>query len=488
MTPLEASKTGFVRALFAGGGLSVVRLITGFIRNKYIATALGASGVGVLAQGSQVSVLSGTVASCAMSTGLIQLLNTSRALEDPDFRRRILSTAFTAQALLASVIMLVGAVFSVPTSKFLFGDDGLPVWVLALACGTPVVTLASGYLEAVLFAGQRFDLYVKASAAAAVAALVLTLAFVAWRGVAGGFWALSASGAVLFLLFVVAAGKIGPLQDYFRIGFDSSVARSLLKMSIVLFGTGVMIYGSSICLRRIVMDRFGSHAAGIVQVPIALTAYFTPFLTNALWGHLHPKVAASGDGPDSRRELRAALGWNALLYAAIVPAVLALSKPIILLAYSTEFLLAEPLLSIQFLGDAFYFQWFAVSVYFLAIGRLRWYFIGWFVFYAVTITASLCLAPFLGLPAFPAAYALASLLCGFLAGLWMGRSAGFGLRDLSFVFGLPAVCWGIQTIVCNSTDSAIARLVVPMMAGLFLLRGFDGRGLLSSMRTVGEPG
>jgi O-antigen/teichoic acid export membrane protein len=411
-----------------------------------------------------------------MSTGLIQLLNSPRAVEEDVYRRRIVSTAFTTQALLSFSILLAGLVLARPASMLLFGVDGRPNWVIALVVGTPMVTLASGYLEAVLFAGHRFDLYVKASSVAALAALFLTVVCTHFWGVDGAFWSLAISSGALFLIFTATATAVYPLSDLFAFGIDLQVARSLVKMSLVLFGTGVMIYGSSIILRRIIMDLFGPQAAGIVQVPIALTAYFTPFLTNALWGHLHPKVSAAGDVSESRMELRIALGWNALLCAAILPTVLAFSGPIILLAYSTEFLSAKALLPTQLLGDVFYFPWFSVSVYFLAIGRLRWYFMGWVLFYGLVIGASFLLAGPLGLLGFPAAYSLASVVLGALAGLWMVRYAAFGVRDLAFVFGVPAASLGAQVYICGLSDSIVPKMVVPILTGLVLVTGGKGVG------------
>src|SRR5579871_3532139 len=59
------------RAFFSGGALSMTRLLTGFVRIKYVALVLGTAGVGFLSQATQLQLLGIAVASLSLAVGII---------------------------------------------------------------------------------------------------------------------------------------------------------------------------------------------------------------------------------------------------------------------------------------------------------------------------------------------------------------------------------------------------------------------------------
>ena len=64
-----------IGALFAGGLLGGVRVITGLIRVKYMALTLGVTGIGLISQGNQIFLVAVALCSLSMAVGLIHRLN-----------------------------------------------------------------------------------------------------------------------------------------------------------------------------------------------------------------------------------------------------------------------------------------------------------------------------------------------------------------------------------------------------------------------------
>lgn len=451
-------------ASVAGGWLSAVRLAAGFLKNKYVALSLGASGVGVLAQGTQLSLLLLSLGSMAVAVGVIHQLASCGARGDADRRDRVLSTAFTLQLVLSGMVALLAGLSCVPLSRALFGDYGRPSWVVAIAVGVPLATMAGSYLEAVLFGHDRFDLYVRASIVATILGLVAYVALVRVFGLSGGFWGISAGSVLLFACFAVAASRLVPAGSLYRFGFDREIARSLVGVSGTMLGSAIANYGSALILRRLALDRFGDEAAGILQVPIALSAYSAPFLTNALWGRLHPFVASHGEGPESRRELVRSLEWNALLSGLFAVGCLAFADFLIWAAYSERFTSAVSLLPLQVGGDVLFFIWFTTSVFLLGGGYLRTYLAGWLVYYALVIGCAWALLDWLGLQAFPAAHAVASTAAAVASLSWLARG-GMRVWRAAGLATLSLVAVGLQWIVRQSGAPLPAKSLIPALLG-----------------------
>lgn len=404
---MAATKTSskFLSASIAGSLLSLVRLGAGFVRVKYIAVFLGAAGVGLLSQGNQLSLLGITLGSLTMAVGVITRL---KAKTDEAAKRRMLGTAFTVQLTLSLTMVLFALAAPELVSTLVFGETGHALKCIAVMLGVPLAVMASGYLEGILFGSDRYDLYVTAAVGATILSLACFIPLVELKGIDGAFWAILANGACLFVCFLACTLRIRPLRELFRLGFDAAEFKALLKYSFVILATTGLGYVVNLFLRRHILLTLGAEANGIAQVPLAMTAYYTPFLTNALWGRLHPIAAEKGDVPEARHELVQALRYTMLFATGIIVSVLLLQEKLVQLTYSTAFLDALPLMPIQFLGDFFYFIAFTYGVYYLGVGRLRTYMLGWAAYYALLAGVFAVLVPQLKLQALPCAHLFAS--------------------------------------------------------------------------------
>jgi PST family polysaccharide transporter len=317
---------------------------------------------------------------------------------------------------------------------------------------------------------NRYDLYVRAAITATVTGLIAFVPLVTLKGIDGAFWAIFANSACLFLSYLYFVSKVMPLRKVFRFGFEWRVLRRLLKFSFVMLATSSAGYAVTLLVRRQIISTLGLSANGIAQVPLAITAYYTPFLTNGLWGRLHPATSASGDTQAARAELATILRFIVIFTTAVVVSVLLFQEFLVKLAYSAAFLDALKLLPIQFIGDFFYFIAFTVSVYVLAMPRLRIYLVCWLAYYVVLAASSLLLLPAWGLRAFPIGYALSGAIFGSLALAWLTRVVTFkaALETLAIVLA----CFLAVVLQCYLTVTGrgfAVKVWVPIVLGGVLL-------------------
>lgn len=433
------------RAFFSGGFLSLTRLATGFVRAKYLAVVLGTAGVGFLSQATQLQLLGISVTSLAIGAGIINRMG-AIGPNNSEREQRLLATVLTCQVTVGLTLLMLAVVFSRSLTDAVFGAQAFEhsalssLDVLAVIFSVPLSAVASGFLEPVFFGGGRYDLYVRASIWATLLGFLSTLIIIAFWRLPGAFWSFFASSALLIASFLFWIRRVRPLSRLFRLGFDFTEANALFRFSAVVLVSNALVPAARLWVGSSVISSFGVEANGLLQVPFAVTAYYTPFLTNALWGRMHPAVTRLGSSQKAHRELTAALRLTVTMATAAIVAVLFLKDVLVPLVYSRAFLPATRLLPAQLLGDYFYFVALPFAVYALGMSRLRVYLAGWAAYTIAAVTMSFALIPIIGLVAVPVGYGISSVICALVALAWFVSQNEEGLATtLAMITGGFAV-------------------------------------------------
>ena len=391
-----------------GGILSLVRLVAGFGRTKYLALILGPAGVGVLAQANQFQLLTVTLGSLSMAVGIISGLSVANHDGDHSRARRVVGTAFTVQLILSITIMALGLAFAKPLSRLIYGSDQA-LWSVAVIVALPLAVGASGFLEGVLFGSNRYDLYVRGSIAATIITVCTQLAMIHWWGLTGAFLGYPLGSIIIFIAFVIVTPRARALRETFVFAWDAQELVLLLKLSGTILLNSAMGYVTALFVRRAVILRLGTDGNGILQVPLALSAYYTPFVTNGLWARLHPIVSARPTSPEARRELNHSLQIAAALTVLYVVGVNVTRPMLVKVAYSAAFNDCLPLIPLQAAGDYAYFIAFTLGVYLLAVGRLGSYLLGWSLYYMIFGVGAVAMLSKFELRAPPLAHVVAAV-------------------------------------------------------------------------------
>lgn len=450
------------RAFLSGGLLSLTRLAAGFARAKYVALMLGTTGVGFLSQATQLQLLGASLGSLSIAVGIINRMG-AIGPGDPEREGRLLATAFTAQMAVSVTLVVTAAIFARPLIDIVFGAETVarsPVSsldILAVVFSIPMVVVASGFLEAIFFGGGRYDLYVRASIWATILGFIAALSIIAFWRLPGAFWSFFASGALLLSAFLFHVRRVRPLGSLFRFGFSPSEANALFRFSIAVLVSGALVPAGRLWVQRNVIGSFGIDANGLLSVPFAVTAYYTPFLTSALWGRMHPAVTHFGQTREGRRELTTALRLTVGMAAAAIVAILFLKDILVPLAYSRAFVPATRLLPAQLLGDYFYFIGLPFTVYTLGISRLRVYLAVWVSYTAVAVAASFVLLPIVGLVGVPLGYGISNVIGAFAALAWLVARREEGLATTLALIAAGFIVVAAQSYLAWRDEYAIVQ-------------------------------
>ena len=357
-----------------GSALSLAKLVTGLFRIKLVALAIGVAGVGGFTLVSQIALAGVTLVGMSMAVPIINLGRPALASGDIAEAGAIAGTGLAVIALnsvIALLLLIAGGRWLLPVMGI---DDLSPFTLPAIAVAITIGALASGFCEGMTFLADRFDLYVRAGIASAVLDVVTF-------GI--GTWAFGLDGAVVAL----ALSPIGLLAAYL-VGLSSDpTARqlfanlrvqlrrlpALLTYSGLMLGTAAATNVGLTLLRTHVLVEAGRVDNGYLQTATALATYLLTFVTNGVWGHLHPIAAADGDTAMVRTELRATVRLATLMAFAACGGTALLAPVLIPLFYARDFAAAAPLLRLYMAGE-FAFQLYAVLLaYQLTIRQRRRY-------------------------------------------------------------------------------------------------------------------
>ena len=459
-------KDVLIQRFVAGGGLGAVKLATGLVRVKILAVILGAAGIGVLAQAAQFTLVAIALTSVSMAVGIINRTRSEAIRANSSAQRLTLGTALISLFVLIVLYLLLAISNRLTVATLVFRGTLSEAQLFPIILGVPFAVIASGYIEGLFYSRDRFDLYVKAGAVASLADLVLYSCGAWLGGVVGATVAVGVSSVALLASYLFFLRRIGEeWSTLFPLNFHWREALALLRYGAVMLCTAALGYLSVLYVRAEILGQYGPRANGLLQVALALSAYSVPFVTNGVWGYLHPLASRLGDTPETRSELLRVLRMVILLSSFGSIAVLSFPEVLIGLAYTADFAESATYFPTEFLGDYFYFFAFTVGVFFLATSKLRIYLIGWIAYYSMYLASVRFLLPHFGARAPTVGHCIASCVLAMVSILWLVTQVRIRLRDLTLFFVGGAVVLVAATMLYLGLFiwTRIAILAVPVV-------------------------
>ncbi|GCL63492.1 hypothetical protein [Pseudaquabacterium pictum] len=437
-------KPGFLRRIAQGGGLSAVKLFTGLVKIKVLASVLGVEGVGLLSLGLQFQATAVGLVSMSLAVGVINLGRPAWVDGDAAAAGQVLGTALALVGLNATVFLAALALFGQALGGgwlAAFAAQGISLWPLALAA--VVVSFANVLWEGLSFLVDRFDVYVRSNMVAAVCdALLFGLG--AWFfGLPGALAASLLGSLVLFAVYTLFSARATATRQILgRLSVQRARIRPLLSYSVLMLSTTALGLSCLFAARAHLTAVAGESANGYLQVVTALSAYLLPFVMTGVWGHLHPAAAASGDTTAARVELHRTLVASMRLGCAGCVAVVISAPLLVSLVYTRSFLDAQAFIPVYFGADLGYMFVSVLGAYLLAVGQKRAYFIGYAAYHGLLLAGVLLAAARWGAWAYVLAHALAAvgvtalalvhaLRSGLLDGTTLRTVAGCALAALA---------------------------------------------------------
>ncbi len=424
-------------SMISGGALSLVRLATGVVRVKVVALALGVAGLGIYAIFAQLYLVGVALASMSLSTPIINLGRRPFVAGNFAEAGSIAGTALAVIAANCAIIAISVAVFGPPLLHYLGIAADAQGLLLPLAVAVLFGAVSGAFWEGLSFLCDRFDVYVRACMAAAVADMVF-IAAGAWAfGLRGAIVALALGPLTMFITYWLLIGR-DPRASQVLHHLSVRLARlsSLLTYSAVMLSAVALTNIGLTLLRSRVLVEAGAVANGYLQTVTSLAAYVLAFVMTGFWGHMYARAAAVGDTPEVRAEFDRALRLGALIAFTGCGIAAVLADLIIPLFYSGEFRPAAQMLTAYMPGE-FCFQLLSMlTAYQITVSLRRRYLALSLGYIAILVGAGIFLIPAWGGLGYVAGHNIASLVMVVAALGICWRKGQIGGRFLLTLFAL----------------------------------------------------
>lgn len=402
----------FAKAVAAFSAGSAVGTFTQIAKGKLSAIALGADGVGVIAQLTNAWNFLVALSSLGLYNGVVRRVSEAKRAGDWVQVRTQLSTAIIALSLTSVTVSAVAALASAPLSAWLFaGDESKSLFVALTLVSVPLGVIAQTY-RAVLSGLQQVRAIVRVQVISDLVGLALFALLIWLDDLRGAVLAFSAMHLVKALMQWRSIRKIdgfGPLLVNAS-HFSAGEVRPHLAYGINGLVMTSIAVGSTLLVSTWTIQSLGEAGNGIFSVAWKVASLYFGAIYASAGAYYFPVLASV----ENNRELGQKVNDAAKLYMFLLPpaiaALLTLGQELMIVLFSEEFVIASLVLVLLLPADIFRVLSESVGMAFLAKRRL-WPYTTSYLVWAVTFAGlSYSLLPIYGVAGIGLAYLVSQLI------------------------------------------------------------------------------
>lgn len=347
----HVTKADIVRVFTITAMSTLVKMLTGLISVKIVATIIGPTGVALLGQLNNFTTIIMALSCGGINNGITKYIAESR--DNIDEVKSFLSTGLriiVSCSLLVGVLLILlhsflsNYVMLSPDYGYVFIILGFTVLLYAL--NMMITSIINGYKE--------FRKYVKINIANSVIGLIFTLFFVFTLGLDGALISVVTYQSVMFFVTLWMIRKLPWLHwAYFRRRLDFRITKKYFHYTLMALTSAATVPVSQMLLRGYVISQISAVEAGWWEAMNRVSNMYLMVITTSFSVYYLPRLSELKELLELRSEILKT-------YKVIVPILLIgffliyfLRFAIVRILFSSEFLPMENLFLWQLIGDFF---------------------------------------------------------------------------------------------------------------------------------------
>ncbi len=330
---------------------TLVKMLTGLISVKVVASIIGPAGVALVGQLNNFASIIMSLSSGGINSGITKYV--AEYKEDKNQIKDYLSTALRITvvcSLVVAIVMIVlhrylsNLVMLSPDYGYVFIIFGFTVLLYAL--NMLLTSIINGFKE--------FKLYVKVNIANSILGLVFTLTFVLTLGLKGALISAVTYQSVMLFVTLWMIRKLPWVSwSYFKEKWNVIISKKYFQYTLMALVSAFTVPVSQMLLRGYVISEISPVEAGWWEGMNRISAAYLSVITTSFSVYYLPRLSEIVDRLELRREIFKA-------YKVIIPMMIGgfsliylFREFVIRLLYSPDFLPMENLFLWQLLGDFF---------------------------------------------------------------------------------------------------------------------------------------
>jgi enterobacterial common antigen flippase len=339
-----------LKSTFIMGSSSVINSLMGIVRTKIIALMLGPSGMGLTGIYITITNLFSTFSGMGIGESGVRQIAEAVHSEKPDVVPRTVRTVRRLAFVSGATGLTLLFIFSPDVSSITFGNPHHALDVALLSMIIFFTALTSGQTSLIQGMRRIGDL-AKVTVCGAILGTIFSIPAIYFFG---------ERGIALYLIIVSAAAFAASwwfssriTVPVVRVSWGESLreAKPLLKLGVALMLGALMAAGTQYLLRVLIVRKLGLDAAGAYHASTTLSLVYVGIILNAMLTDFYPRLSAvCSDHDECRSLINKQVEVGLLLAVPGILAIMTFAPVVIVIFYSSKFMLAVQILKWQILG------------------------------------------------------------------------------------------------------------------------------------------
>lgn len=367
----RATKLDIVKVFSFTAMSTLVRMLTGLVSVKVVASIIGPAGVALVGQLNNFATIALSLSTGGINSGITKYI--AEYKEDEGKVKDCLSTALritVACSLVVGIALILfysylsEYVMLSPDYGYVFVIFGFTILFYALNMG--VTSVINGFKE--------FRKYVKVNIAGSIIGLVFTLLLVLIWELKGALISAVTFQSIMLFISLWMIRKMPWLRwRYFKQKLSKELVKKYFRYSLMTLVSAAVVPVSQMLLRGYVISEISATEAGWWEAMNRISNMYLMVITTSFSVYYLPRLSELTD----RKELRNEIFRS---YKVIIPCLLAgfalvylLRHIVIRILFTPEFLPMENLFIWQLLGDFFKICSWLLAFLMVAKAMTKWY-------------------------------------------------------------------------------------------------------------------
>lgn len=345
-------KTIEIAKVFSLNAIStLIRMLTGLVSVKVVASIIGPAGVALLGQLNNISTILLGLANGGISTGVTKYV--AEYNNEVSTVKKYISNAFriTLVCTLAIAILLILACRTI--SKLIMLSE--EYWYVFVVFGFTLICYSlNALIIAILNGYKHFNRYVIVNICGTIFGLIFTLCLVSVWGLPGALInAVTFQSMMIFVTIWLLRKEPWLKKEYFINKFDLKIFKLYLHYSLMTIVTLAMLPVSQMLLRGYVISEISIADAGCWEGINRISNMYLSIITTSLAVYVLPRFSEIQDPGTLRYELKRNYMFLIPMLLCAMAGIFLLRNVIVMLLFTAEFMPMTKLFGWQLLGDFF---------------------------------------------------------------------------------------------------------------------------------------
>lgn len=364
-------KTDIVKVFSLTSISTLVRMLTGFISVKVVASIIGPAGVALVGQLNSFASIIMSLSTGGINSGITKYI--AEYKNDNSLVRECLSTAYKITIICSITVGLFLILFNSYISQYVMLSDEygyvfiiFGFTVLFYALNMNIASIINGFKE--------FEVYVKINIAGSIIGVLFTISLVLLWGIKGALIsAITFQSVMLFITLWIIRKSNWLKWSNFKNKINRDITKKYIGYSFMAFTIAATAPVSQMLLRGYVMSEISATEAGWWEAINRISNMYLMVITTSFSVYYLPRLSELTDAKELRHEIFKS-------YKLILPSLLIMFSLIYILRFfiinllfTHEFYPMEKLFLWQLCGDFFKMGSWILSYMMVAKAMTKWF-------------------------------------------------------------------------------------------------------------------